>query len=616
MDNLYHIYHSLSPEEQRIAKSALLEHLGSMTPSVSSSGDTKQMPIAIVGMAFRLPGAEDSPEQMWEIIRSGRSVIEEIPEQRLASGKPYIIPLPKKALKAGLLNNIDGFDAPFFGISPRVAAMMDPQQRMLLELTWQAMEDSGTNPLSYSGSKTGVFIGSCSNDYRELAAADMAMANAYATTGTLNCLLANRLSFYYNFVGPSLQIDTACSSGLTALTQAVNSLRSGECQQAIVGSINLLSNTFNMAAYYRAGMLSKDGCCRVFDADANGFVRGEGAVCLFLKTQKQALADQDPIYGYVRASAVNHGGRANSLTSPNPEQQIALVNDCLQQAGISAEQISYLEAHGTGTSLGDPIEFNALNEVFNHDRSGNMRQPCYIGSVKANIGHLEGAAGLAGIVKVLLMLQHKSIVPCAAFQRLNPEIDSADTRLQLATEENAWRVDAGQKRFAGLSSFGLGGSNAHVILEEAPTKVQQQIKASSERYYYPIAANSQASLQQMVVMLGDFIENDENIDLQAVSWTLQFGRAALPHRALFVATSRQDLLNQLRDFASSAATKEDQWLHMAEDDSRFLWLQGQDIDWRTCWPSGQKPLRIRLPKYAFEHRRYWLPNNESVVEKP
>ncbi|MCA6219928.1 type I polyketide synthase [Photorhabdus antumapuensis] len=615
MDNLYHIYHSLSPDEQRIAKSALLDHLSSITPSVSSAGDTKQMPVAIVGMAFRLPGAEDSPDQMWEILRSGRSVIKEIPEHRFASGKPYAIPLPKKALKAGLLDSIDGFDAPFFGISPRVAAMMDPQQRMLLELTWQAIEDSGANPLGYSGSKTGVFIGSCSNDYRELVAADMAMANAYATTGTLNCLLANRLSFYYNFIGPSLQIDTACSSGLTALTQAVNSLRSGECQQAIVGSVNLLSNTFNMAAYYRAGMLSKDGCCRVFDADANGFVRGEGAVCLFLKTQKQALEDRDPIYGYVRASAVNHGGRANSLTSPNPEQQIALVKDSLQQAGISAEQISYLEAHGTGTSLGDPIEFNALNEVFNHDKSGEISQPCYIGSVKANIGHLEGAAGLAGIVKVLLMLQHKSIVPSAAFQRLNPEIDSVDSRLQLATEENSWRVGAGQKRFAGLSSFGLGGSNSHVILEEAPTQVQQQIKANLEGYYYPISANSQASLQKMVAMLGGFIESDENIELPAVSWTLQFGRAALSYRALFVATSRQDLLKQLRDFASSASTKEDQWLHMAEDDSRFLWLRGQDIDWRICWPSGQKPLRIRLPKYAFEHRRYWLPHNESAVAK-
>ncbi|WP_036773410.1 type I polyketide synthase [Photorhabdus australis] len=616
MDNLYHIYHSLSPDEQQIAKSVLLEHLNAIAPSISDSGDKKQMPIAIVGMAFRLPGAEDSPEQMWEILKSGRSVIKEIPEERLASGKPYAIPVPQKALKAGLLDSIDGFDAPFFGIFPRVAAMMDPQQRMLLELTWQAIEDSGANPLDYSGSKTGVFIGSCSNDYRELVAADMTMANAYVTTGTLNCLLANRLSFYYNFVGPSLQIDTACSSGLTALTQAVNSLRSGECQQAVVGSINLLSNTFNMAAYYRAGMLSKDGCCRVFDADANGFVRGEGAVCLFLKTHKQALEDRDLIYGYVRASSINHGGRANSLTSPNPEQQIALVNDCLQQAGVSAEQISYMEAHGTGTSLGDPIEFNALNEVFHHDKSGKTRQPCYIGSVKANIGHLEGAAGLAGIVKVLLMLQHKSIVPSAAFQRLNPEIDNTDTRLQLATEVHSWQVGAGQKRFAGLSSFGLGGSNAHVILEEAQTKTQQSVKASSEKYYYPIAANSPASLQKMVVMLGDFIENDANIDLQAVSWTLQFGRAALPHRALFVAASRQDLLSQLRNFVSSASANEEQWLHMAEDDSRFLWLQGQNIDWRTCWPSGQKPLRIRLPKYAFEHRRYWLLNNEAVVEKP
>ncbi|MDE9436119.1 amino acid adenylation domain-containing protein [Xenorhabdus bovienii] len=568
-----------------------------MTPELSAEENTIQTEseedIAIVGMAFRLPGAESSQERLWEILATGESVIQPIPGTRFTGGSADVMSVPQSARRAGLLADIQGFDADFFGISPREARLLDPQQRLLLELSWQAIEDSGYNPQSLSDSATGVFIGSCSTDYRELLVAQPEYCHAWAVSGTLNCMLANRLSWFYNLNGPSIQLDTACSSGLTALVQAVDSIRAGRCQQALVGAVNLLSSGFNMESYHRAGMLSTDGHCRVFDAKANGFVRGEGGVCLLLKTRQQARQDGNPIYGYIRSAAINHGGRANSLTSPNPVRQADLLSKTLRQGQIALNDIHYIEAHGTGTRLGDPIEFDALQSVYGKNRE----QPCYVGSIKANIGHLEGAAGLAGIVKILLMFQHRLVVPAAEFNQLNPEIDPAGSYLKIAIACEPLPDNP----LAAISSFGLGGSNAHVVL--AAGDRQSVVETSSTGpWYFPLSAISEKSLRSSARLFADWLEQQPASLLPEISWTLQVGRATFSNRRLFVADSIASLCGQLRSYVAGRIPKQS----FPSNEVGKSWEQGESVKWEKLWTKTGQLRRIRLPHYSFQHQPYWI----------
>ncbi|CAM3275740.1 putative Phenylalanine racemase (ATP-hydrolyzing) [Xenorhabdus nematophila ATCC 19061] len=565
--------------------------------------------IAIVGMAFRLPGAESSQERLWEILASGESVIQPIPDTRLGEEFADAMSLPQSACRAGLLADIQGFDANFFGISKREARLLDPQQRLLLELSWQAIEDSGYNPQSLSDSATGVFVGSCSNDYRELLVSDPEYCHAWAVSGTLNCMMANRLSWFYNLNGPSIQLDTACSSGLTALVQAVESIRSGRCQQALVGAVNLLSNGFNMEAYHRAGMLSPDGHCRVFDEKANGFVRGEGGICLLLKTRQQARKDGNPVYGYVRAAAVNHGGRANSLTSPNPVRQADLLSETLRQGNINTADIHYIEAHGTGTRLGDPIEFDALQSVY----GGNRKQPCYLGSIKANIGHLEGAAGLAGVVKMLLMFKHRLAPPVAEFSQLNPEIKTAGSDLKIATRCEPLPANA----LGAVSSFGLGGSNAHVILAAEEVSPMVETPLSSGPWYFPLSAMSEKSLRDFAQVFADWLEQQQASLLPEISWAMQVRRAAFSNRRLFVADGIASLIRQLRAYVTGRAPQHNfsSQHHSPFDVVGENWEKGENVRWEKLWPKAGQMRRVRLPHYCFQHQPYWISSEEKPVSR-
>lgn len=420
-------------------------------------------PIAVIGMSCAVPGA-DSLDAFWSLLARGDCQIAEIPPSRAAD--------LGTAVRAAVLDRIDLFDAEFFGITPRQAAAMDPQQRMLLELSWHAIQHAGIEPATLAGSDAGVFVGTCSYDYRERLLGQDA-PDGYATIGTFPAFLANRISHFYDITGPSITLDTACSGALTALASAVSALRGGECGMALVGAANLLSNTFNSTAFQRAGMLSPKGHSRVFDTDADGFVRGEGAGWVVLKPLRQAMRDGDPVLAVLRGIAVNHGGRAASLTSPNPAAQTQLIQRALARAGLDPSALGYIEAHGTGTALGDPIEIDGIRGALAAsnggvpDRAAGPDGALWVGSVKSNIGHLEGASGLAGLIKVILALRHRTIPPSVGFDRLNPNIALDGTPLAVADRAIPW-TKTGAPRIAAVSAFGFGGSNAHVIVQEAP----------------------------------------------------------------------------------------------------------------------------------------------------
>ena len=356
---------------------------------------------------------------------------------------------------------MDEFDADFFGVSPREATPMDPQQRLLLEVAWEALEDAGQAPERLAGSATGVFVGIATNDYGRLGRGDDQPGEVYRITGNAASIAANRLSYLFDFRGPSLAIDTACSSSLVAVHLACQSLRSGESTLALAGGVNLILSPAIADSFRQAGMLAPDGRCKTFDARADGYVRGEGAGVVVLKPLAQALADGDSIYAVIRGSAVNQDGRTNGLTAPSRQSQEAVLRAAYRQAGIAPGQVDYVEAHGTGTYLGDPIELKALGAVLAEGRPAGRR--CLVGSVKTNIGHLEAAAGIAGLIKTALGLKHRAIPPHLHFHEPNPQIPFAELPIEVPCALRPWAGEG--PVFAGVSSFGFGGTNAHVVLE-------------------------------------------------------------------------------------------------------------------------------------------------------
>jgi 3-oxoacyl-(acyl-carrier-protein) synthase/pyruvate/2-oxoglutarate dehydrogenase complex dihydrolipoamide acyltransferase (E2) component len=409
----------------------------SVSPAATSDGPgDRPQDIAVIGMSCAVSGADDV-DAYWALLERGECRIGPVPPARAAD--------VGDGVTAAFLDRIDLFDADFFGINPRQATAMDPQQRMLLELSWHALQHAGIEPGGLAGTDVGVFAAACSYDYRERVTA-VGEPDGYATVGTFPAFLANRISHHYDLTGPSVTVDTACSGGLTAVALAVAALRAGDCAMALVGAANLLSNTFNSTAYQRAGMLSPHGHSRVFDAAADGFVRGEGAGWVVLKPLRQARAAGDPVLAVLRGVAVNHGGRAASLTAPNPSAQSRLIRRALEQAGLPASAVGYLEAHGTGTALGDPIEVEGVvGALAGSDgtvpvRAGGPEGRLWIGSAKANIGHLEGASGLLGLIKAILVLRNGVIPPTAGFARLNGAIDLSGTPLAVADRRCRGRV--------------------------------------------------------------------------------------------------------------------------------------------------------------------------------
>ncbi len=577
-------------------------------PAASPVYDSSSQEIAIVGLACRLPGG--GPEGFWQLLRDGKDGVRAVPENRW--WWPEGDAASRHFEQAGYLDDIDCFDAGMFRIAPAEAERIDPQQRLLLELSWELLEDAGIDPAALRASATGVWIGACHFDYRDLAAQGEAVS-AYTATGTYGSILPNRLSYFYDLKGPSMLIDTACSSSLVALHDAVQSLRRGECSMAIAGGVNLICTPNNTHAFARAGMLSPSGRCHTFDSAADGYIRGEGAALVLLKPLAQAVADGDRIHGVIAGSAVNHGGAANSLTAPSPQAQCDVITQAYRDAGLSPSDVSYVEAHGTGTRLGDPIELSALTQAVHGllpDGAAGQWE-CAVGSVKTHIGHLEGAAGIAGLVKVLLALRHEWLPGNLHFNQLNPHIDLAGSPFRPLGQGRAW-PRAKVPRCAGISSFGFGGVSAHMLVHEF-IDVRQPVPPSAVQVI-PLSAANVVQLRQVCADLLAFLSAPGTPSLEEVAWTLQTGRAALPARLAIVVESLADLCASLENYLSGA------------DDERLFgsvvqvpapprtcpaslakrWASGVMVDW-TVLHGAVLPRRVSLPSYPFARERYWMP---------
>jgi phthiocerol/phenolphthiocerol synthesis type-I polyketide synthase B len=429
-------------------------------------------PIAVVGVGCRFPGEIHGVDSLWQFLIDGRSAVTEVPADRWApftDGSPEAAAVLSRTTRWGsFLTDIDAFDAEFFEIMSREAAKMDPQQRLLLEVAWEALEYAGMPPRSLRHSQTGVFVGACLGEYGYLASNDLPSVDAWSNTGGALSIIANRLSYYLDLRGPSLALDTACSSSLVAVHLACQSLRAGDSNLAIAAGVNLLLLPAVFHGFDQAGALSSTGGCHSFDASADGFVRGEGCGVAVLKRLSDALRDGDRVLAVVRGSAVNQDGRSNGLMAPNPAAQMAVLRAAYANAGVPPHEVDYVETHGTGTLLGDPIEARALGTVLGRGRP--EQAPLLIGAIKSNIGHLEAAAGIAGFIKAVLAVQRASIPANRGFQTPNPHIPFDQLRLKVVAEQKEWPHTQRPRR-AGVSSFGFGGTNAHVVIEQAPDAI-------------------------------------------------------------------------------------------------------------------------------------------------
>ena len=496
---------------------SLARHLsGSANESPSTNGvearsGMESEPIAIIGIGCRFPGS-NGPEEFWQSLRDGVDAITEVPADRFHLNRVYdsdpIVPGKINTRWGGFVDQVDQFDPQFFGISPREAARMDPQQRLLLEVAWEALEDAGQVGEKLAGSQTGVFVGISNNDYGRTQFSDLSRIDAYAGTGNALSIAANRISYSFDFRGPSIAIDTACSSSLVAVHLACSSLRNGESTLAVAGGVNLILSPAITMNFTKAGVMAPDGRCKTFDASANGYVRSEGAGLVVLKALSRALADGDPIYAVIRGSAVNQDGRSNGLMAPNPLAQESVLREAYRKAGVSPGDVQYVEAHGTGTLLGDPIEARALGRVLAEGRVAG--HPCAIGSVKTNIGHCEAAAGVAGLIKVALALKHAEIPGNLHFQEPNPHIPFDELPLRVQTKLSSWPIEGGPP-LAGVSSFGFGGTNAHVVLQQAPESHTAIRVASDSKSccLLPLSARSPEALQAVAQSYRQFLATSE-----------------------------------------------------------------------------------------------------------
>ena len=452
--------------------------------------------VAVIGMSGRFPMAEDVAA-LWRNLVEGRDCIVEIPGERwdwrAVDGDPFKEANKTNVKWGGFIDGIGEFDPLFFGISPREAELMDPQQRLMMTYIWKAIEDAGYSAASLAGSRTAILVGAGNQRLWPVDRAARAPIDGYSVTGLMPSVGPNRVSYFLDLHGPSEPIETACSSSLVAVHRAMQALASDSCELAIAGGVNTLLTPDGHISLSKAGMLSVDGRCKAFSRHANGYARGEGVGMLVLKKLQAAERDGDHIYGVIRGSAENHGGRAQSLTAPNPKAQAELLKAAYSRAGIDPRTVGYIEAHGTGTELGDPIEINGLKSAFRDllEASGDAAAGsayCGLGTVKSNIGHLELAAGVAGMIKVLLQLQHKTLVKSLHCEELNPYIQLEDSPFYIVREKQDWRPvqDAQGRdlpRRAGVSSFGAGGSNAHVVIEEyVPRCEAERVRCRGEQF--------------------------------------------------------------------------------------------------------------------------------------
>ncbi len=553
--------------------------------------------IAVIGMSGRMPGSRDLDE-FWEHLVAGRDLVTDVPPDRW---DPRAVPDGVHAHRGGFIHDVDMFDPLFFGVSPAEAEGMDPQQRLVLQGVWAALEDAGLAPGALAGSDVGLFVGVGSSDYEEVRRAAGVPLDAHAATATTHSILVNRVSYLLDLHGPSEPVNTGCSSSLVAIHRAAESIRSKECDIAVAGGINLLLSPHNHLLLSETGMLSPAGRCHTFDARADGFVRGEGYGLVVLTAASRARRHR--VRAWLRGTAVNHGGRSRSLTAPNPAAQAAMIVRAHERAGTDPAAVGYVETHGTGTELGDPVEINGLRLAFEEMSRRQGTSPpaephCGVGAVKANIGHLESAAGVAGVIKVLLALEHGVLPPVAGLREQNPHLRLDDTPFHLVRSAQQWPRPADGARRAGVSSFGYGGVNAHVVLEEAePTP---EPRRSPGPWVFPLSARTPQALRRYAAALLADLERIPN--LADAAYTLQHGRDAMAERLAVTAGDRQTLAAALAAAAEGADHPA-----LARPDGTApadRWTAGQPVD----WPDGG--MLVPLPTYPFERRRCWVGSRE------
>ncbi len=519
---------------------------------------SQREPLAIVGIGCRFPGEANDPESFWELLKTGVDAVTEIPEDRWAMEK-YYNPVPGAPGKTysrwgGFIKGIDQFEPEHFGISPSEASYMDPQQRLLLEVAWEALEDAGQVIDRKLGMNAGVFIGISTSDYAQIQSSsdDNSPVDAHTATGGVFSIAANRISYCLNLRGPSIAVDTACSSSLVAADLACRSLWNGECDLVLAGGVNIIIGAGPFVAFSAASMLSPDGRCKAFDASANGFVRGEGAGIIVLKPLSKALADGNSVYAVIVGSAVNQDGRTSGITVPSQSAQEALLREACRQGGIDGSAVHYVEAHGTGTAVGDPIEAAAMGNVLSSGRPRGRYS--LIGSVKTNIGHLEAAAGIAGVIKVALSLKHRMIPRNLHFHNPNPKIPFEDLQLRVPLCLEPWPDDSGPA-IAGVNSFGFGGTNAHMLLMEYRGGTDGPIELAREdsgrAMLMPLSARIPEALQTLARSYQSFLRGDSDdsrASISGICYTAGVGRTHFDHRLSLIVHNREELEDRLDGF--------------------------------------------------------------------
>ena len=521
--------------------------------------NAKTEPIAIIGMSCRFPGKANDPESFWQLLHEGVDTIAEVPAQRWdinayydpnpdAPGKMY-------ARTGGFLDQVDQFDATFFGISPREAVNLDPQQRLLLEVSWEALENAGQPSNQLTSSETGIFVGIGQNDYAQLQMKfnDPTQIDVYSGTGNGFCFASGRLSYVLGLQGPNMAIDTACSSSLVAIHQACQSLRAKECNLALAGGVQLILSPEITIFLSKARALSQDGRCKTFDAAADGFGRGEGCGVVVLKRLSDAVASRDQILAVIRGSAINHDGPSTGLTVPNGLAQQKLISQALTNAKVAPFEVSYVETHGTGTALGDPIEVESLGTIFGRGRSHD--NPLVIGSVKTNIGHLEAAAGIAGLIKVVLSLQHNEIPPHLHFKKPSPYINWDEVPVVVPKSPMPW-LSGEKRRLAGVSSLGMSGTNAHIVVEEAPILEAVQAKLERPLHLLTLSAKTKEALKQLALQYENYLAVNPSLDIEDICFTANAGRSHFTHRLAVVVSSSVQVREQLAKFSVGQETAE------------------------------------------------------------
>ncbi|MEW6381937.1 MAG: alpha/beta fold hydrolase [bacterium] len=626
-------------------------------------------PIAIIGMAGMMPQSEDL-DTFWKHLEEGRDLITEIPKDRwdwrAYFGDPAREENKTNIKWGGFMKEVDTFDAAFFGISPREAELMDPQQRLFLQTVWKTIEDAGYKPSDLSGTSTGLFVGVNTSDYHELLKDRAIATGIYTATGVAHSILANRISYLLNLHGPSEPIDAACSSSLVAIHRAVEAIRAGDCDMAIAGGVNVILSPTLYISFSKAGMLSEDGRCKTFDKQANGYVRSEGVGAILLKPLTRAEAEGDHIYALIRGTAENHGGRANSLSAPNPGAQARLLVKAHEKGRIDPATVSYIEVHGTGTSIGDPIEINGIRKAFEELYRKWGKEPpkvphCRLGTVKTNIGHAEAASGIAGVIKVLLAMKHRKLPATIHLKELNPYIQLQGTPFSVVREPTPWeplKDHDGQiiPRRAGVNAFGFGGVNAYVILEEYTRPSIKPRLSGQTLQLVLLSAKNKERLQASASQLVEFLQREtarerhedrQALNLENIAYTLQVGREAMEERLALTVSNTAELVEKLARYCQETpdgdscgkdgfymgnvkANKGKAELFIGDKEGEDfvkslianrklnklaqLWVLGIKIDWRMLYPH-HTPDRIPLPTYPFARERYWIPEVENFAAK-